>query len=260
MRQATWCVAALAAFGATAGPVREAEAAPFVNRPMTLSRSDWALDFGLGIGHRDEPTDDTGFGLNLEIAAGLTSFLQLGVRTGIRFGSDGRVTGADYYGRTHETETYNTGGDTLANPEISLKYAIVDTSIAHLGIDARLYLPTDGDSKVGVMFGVPVGIHLGGVALLNTGIYIPIVFTDPVQNVISFPFHLWFQANDRVFLGPLTGVRIVNPGGNAQVPLGFAFGYSISYDADIKTWLLFPNVSDDGANRFGVGVGLQIRF
>lgn len=261
MRQATWCVAALAAVGATAGPVREAMAAPFVNRPMTLSRSDWALDFGLGIGHRETPTtDDTGLGLNLEIAAGLTSFIQLGIRTGFRFGSDGRATGADWYGRTHETEHHNVGAETVANPEISLKWAIVDTSVAHLGVDTRLYLPIEDGTRVGVMFGVPVGIHIGGVALLNTGIYIPIMFTDPVRNVISFPLHLWFQANDRLFLGPLTGVRIYNPGGDAQVPLGFALGYGISYDADIKTWLLFPNVSDDGAKRFGVGVGLQVRF
>lgn len=254
-----WAVALVVLAAATGGSAREATAAPFVNRPMTLSRSDWALDLGLGIGHLDLPGGDvTGLGLNLGVATGLTSFIQLGLRTGFRFGSDGRITNADRYGRTHETEHYGVGASTMANPEVSLKWALVDTSVVHLGVDGRLYLPIEDGTRVGIMVAVPVGLHLGNVARLDTGIYIPMIFYDDVQTVISFPFHLWFQANDDLYLGPLTGIRINNPGGTS-VPLGLALGYSISYDADVKTWLLFPNVSGNTSN-LGFGVGIQVRF
>src|SRR4051794_24634200 len=93
---------------ALALPSAPALAAPWVHRPITLPRSDWAIDLGLGIGHLDEP-DATGLGLNLEASAGVTSFVQLGIRTGLRFGRDGRATQADVYGRTFETETYGYG-------------------------------------------------------------------------------------------------------------------------------------------------------
>ena len=60
---------------------------------------------------------------------------------------------------------------------------------------------------------------------------------------------------------PLTGVRINNPGGHTTVPLGFGIGYAASYDVDIRTWILFPDVKGDGsAKSFGAGVGLQVRF
>src|SRR5438876_5476978 len=116
-----------------------ASAAPFVNRPLTLSRSEWALDFGLGLNHVRANPDYTGFGLNFEVAAGITSFVQLGVRTGVRIGREGRASQADYFGRPFETETYGTWHDTVADPEISLRWALVH-STAELGLEWRLYL------------------------------------------------------------------------------------------------------------------------
>jgi hypothetical protein len=59
-----------------------AEAAPFIQRPLTLSRSDWSLDLGLGLHHirAGNPDNDiTGFGLNLEAMVGITSFVQASV-------------------------------------------------------------------------------------------------------------------------------------------------------------------------------------
>ena len=51
-----------------------AEAAPFVSRPLTLSRSDWSLDLGLGLHHiryGNPENNYTGFGMNLEAAVGM---------------------------------------------------------------------------------------------------------------------------------------------------------------------------------------------
>ena len=96
-----------------------AQAEPFVHRDLTLPGGVWAIDLGLGVGHVDRPApveDITGLGFNLEVKGGLTPRLQLGLRTGIRVGIDGRTTQADRYGRTFETETYDTGAGHRRQP------------------------------------------------------------------------------------------------------------------------------------------------
>jgi hypothetical protein len=233
-----------------------AEAAPFVNRPLTLSRSDFALDLGLGMHHLRTP-DVTGFGINLELQVGLTSFLQLGVRSGLRISRDGRATQADSFGRMFETETYDVGGDTMANPEISLRWALVHTAV-ELGLEGRLYLPVEDGTDVGIMVAVPLILHVGGSARLDTGLYVPIIFSDPTRTTVSIPLRLWFQATNQLYLGPLMAVRFHDPGGTS-IPLGFGLGFSASYDVDLKTWLLFDNVKSNAKN-FGAGGGIQVRF
>jgi hypothetical protein len=239
------------------GATKGAQAAGYVHRGLTLGRSDWSLDFGLGVGHHPH---DTGAGLNFELAAGLTSFLQLGIRSGLRIDDSGRRTQADYFGRTFETETYGTDHDVLANPEISLKWEFLHGT-ADMGLDTRVYLPIEDGTRFGVMVAVPLALHIGRSVRLDTGIYVPILFYDPAVTTISFPLHLWIQADDRLYLGPLTGVVIHNPGGHTSVPFGFGIGLGLSYDVDLKMWLLFPDVSGSGgAKSFGAGIGLQVRF
>jgi hypothetical protein len=237
-----------------------AEAAPFINRPLTLSRSDWSLDMGLGLHHIRNPDPDndyTGFGLNLELAVGITSSLQLGVRTGIRIGDEGRASQADQFGRMFDFETFGTDHHTVANPEISLTWALVESTV-ELGLQSRLYLPTERGTDVGIMLAVPMQIHLGSSARLDTGLFVPIIFRDPTFTEVSLPFHLWFQASHQTWLGPLIGVRWPNHG-DTVVPLGFGLGYSASYDVDLKTWLMFDDINQD-AKDFGAGGGLEVRF
>jgi hypothetical protein len=237
-----------------------AGAAEFVHRPLTLPRSDWALDLGLGLHHIrfENPNQNyTGFGLNLEAQVGITSALQLGVRTGIRIGDEGRASQADNFGRMFDFETYGTDGHTVANPEIALTWALVHSAV-ELGLQGRLYLPTEDGTKVGIMLAVPVNIHLGDSARLDTGLFVPIIFTDPNYTVVSLPFHLWFQASHQTYLGPMVGFRFPNHGPTV-VPLGFGLGYSASYDVDLKTWLMFDDINQD-AKDFGAGGGLEIRF
>jgi hypothetical protein len=245
----------------SAGLAAPAEASPYVYRPITLSRSEWALDVGLGIGHLRGPDDATGLGLNLEVAAGITSFVQLGVRTGLRFGRDGRATRADSYGRTFETETYGVGHDDVANPELAIKWALLHGA-AEIALDTRLYLPVEDGTSVGIMIGLPIALHIGGTARLDTGIFVPIIFTDETQTVISFPLHLWIQASNQVVIGPITGIKIVNgAGSHTEVPLGVALGFAAAYNMDLRTWLLFPDVRGSGSARnFGLGFGLEVRF
>jgi hypothetical protein len=252
--------AALAALAAQPRP----QAASFVERPLVLPRSQWALDTGLGIGHLDLPApagDITGLGLNLELRGGVSDAVQLGVRTGFRLGDDGRATEADRFGRTFETETYGTGADTVANPEVSLRLAVVRTDAVALGLEGRLYVPIADGSKIGTMIALPLHFHLGERARLESGVYVPIIFTDPRTSVVSFPFHLWLQATDSLALGPISGVRLHYPGGSTSVPLGAGLNYAVSPESDLRAWLLFPNVKGSGStDYFGAGVGLELRF
>jgi hypothetical protein len=248
---------------ATMAASPRAQAEPFVHRDQVLPTGVWAVDLGLGIGHADRPEplgDVTGLGFNLELKGGLAPRLQLGFRTGIRLGEEGKYTQADRYGRTFETETYGTDGDTVANPELSLRYAVVDSPTLDLALDGRVYLPIESGTKAGIMLALPVAFHLSPSVRFDTGIYVPILFYDPVQSVISFPFHLWLQA-DRLAVGPMTGVQIHNPGGAVSVPLGVALNYALSSDADLRTWLLFPNIKGSGGGKnFGAGLGIEARF
>ena len=242
----------------------DASGQPFVHQPITLPSSQWEIGLGLGIGHEDLPApleDITGLGLNFELKGGLTSSLQLGLRTGIRLGSEGRLTQADRFGRAFETETYGTGVDSFANPEISLRQALLRTEDVGLALEGRLYLPLEDGTELGIMVALPLHLHLSDNTRFDSGIYVPIFFTDPATRVISFPFHLWFQANDGVALGVLTGVRLYRPGGGNTVPLGFGVNYAISDDTDLRAWFLFPNVKGTDATKdFGLGLAFQVRL
>jgi hypothetical protein len=253
--------AGLALLALLAAPA--AARADYVDRPITLPSGQWALGVGLGIGHdeRPEPLDDiTGFGVNLELKGGLTPGLQVGLRTGLRLGSEGRLTQADNYGRTFETETYGVGIDDIANPELSLRAALFRGDLVALALEGRLYLPIEDGTELGIMIALPLHIHLGHAARLDSGLYVPIIFTDPRISVISVPFHVWFQASPDLAVGVLTGVRRYRPGGGTSVPLGVGLNYELSGATDLRTWLLFPNVRGGGTEDFGGGVALELRF
>jgi hypothetical protein len=259
-------VALVATALAVALPAARAQAAAeWIYRPLTLPRGDIALDLGLGYGHEPAgPTDASGsidgFGMNLEIAAGVTHDLELGFRTGVRFDDGGQATQADRYGRPFETETYGTLTDRVANPELRLRWTFARGANVHLGLGARAYLPIEAGSRFGVMFEVPLSLRAGSVRI-DTGLYVPILFYDPTRTVVSIPVHLWIQASPSFWLGPLTGVRIDNPGNHDAVPFGFGFGWALNRPIDLRTWFLFPDLNHDAAARtFGAGLALEIRF
>jgi hypothetical protein len=252
------------AFVLVAGGAARAQAAEWIFRSITLPRGEVALDLGLGLGHGDDGNGNSisGFGMNLEIAAGVTHDLELGLRTGVRFDVGGEDTQADRYGRPFETETYGTGHDHVANPEFHMRWAVARGTAAQLGIEVRAFLPVESGSRFGLMFGLPIALRAGAVRV-DTGLYVPIIFTDPdTTTIVSVPIHVWIQVSSTLWLGPLFGIRVVNQGGtHDEYPLGFGLGTALRHDMDLRTWFLFPNLNGDAAARqFGAGVALQIRF
>jgi hypothetical protein len=264
-------IGALFALGALVS-TRPLSAAPeWVDRPITLPRLVFAGDVGIGVAHlRDETNirgvpllrNETGAGLNLEAALGITSSVELGLRTGVRFGGYGRALGADAFGRTLFTETYGTNGDTLANPELRVRWAAYSGRVVEVGLDGRVYLPVEQFSRAGVMAGVPLAFHFG-ILRIDTGLYVPIIFSEPIGTVISVPVDLWFQVSHRLWLGPMLGFRHIDRGGLAGPPnnllLGFGLGYQVAAAVDLKWMLLIPNANADD-RVVGGGFGLQFRI
>jgi hypothetical protein len=240
--------------------VRPASAHSWGSRGLTLPGSTFELGLGLGIGHLDV-ADYTGLGINLELGYGLTSALELRFRTGLRLGENGRVTDADYYGRPFYTETYFLGNDTVANPQLGLRFVLVRGGSLDLGLDAHVIFPLDDDSEFGLLLGVPLALRLGDRLRVDTGLFLPILLADPETRVdISIPVHIWIKVNPSTVLGPMTGVYFYD-GGGRSVPFGVGVGTSIAYDAEVRFWLLFPDIRDDSQRKnFGLGVGLYVLF
>jgi hypothetical protein len=255
----------LVAAGAVAGVFSASIAAaepPWVDRHIVLEEHEWAFNLGLGIGHdNDPPVYPTGAGLNFEAAVSPVDRLEIGVRTGLRIGDDGRATQADAYGRLFDRPTFGTNQDVGANPEIRVRGALLRGDVVEIGIEGRMFLPAEQYSEFGVMFGVPFLFHLGGVARIDTGVFVPVVFYNPIDAWISAPVDVWFQCTRHLWLGPMTGIDFHTPTNHADIPLGFGLGYQFVRTVDLKTQFLFPAINDtEGAKTFGFGVGVEFRI
>jgi hypothetical protein len=236
-------------------------APPWVSRGTNLPRYVWAFDPGFGIHYSDYGYDSRlGGGLNLEAAVGVLPELEIGLRTGVRFGNGGRVLRADEDGRLFDRQTFGTDHDNVANPELRLRGRVIHGSIAELALEGRVYLPIEDNSRFGMMFGVPLLFHLGRVRL-DTGLYIPILLRDRTETAVSIPVDVWIQATPRFWLGPMSGVRLYNPSGSTDVSLGFGIGYQFTRAFDLKSMIIFPGINHNaGARNLGAGIGVQLRI
>jgi hypothetical protein len=234
-------------------------AAPWNYRGLTLPRHDIAVDFGMGYGHEQVGPD--GLGMNLEIRAGVAHDFELGFRMGFRLDDGGQITQADRYGRPFDTETFGTEHDRVANPEIRLRWSMARSYAAELGLQLSFYLPIEAGSRFGFMFGLPIALRAGPIRF-DTGLYVPIIFYDQTQTIVSIPLHIWIQPTRDFWLGPILGMTVVNRNGSdTQYPLGFGMGWQLNRIVDLRTWFLFPDISRDAAARWwGIGVALEVRF
>ena len=101
--------------------------------------------------------------MNLELAVGVSPELELGVRTGLRFTPTARrpaPIGTRVRSRPRRALS-PTGFESVANPELSLRWAVAQGSIVKLGLEARAFLPIERNTHFGVMFGLPLGCESG---------------------------------------------------------------------------------------------------
>ena len=53
--------------------------------------------------------------------------------------------------------------ETLANPEIWMRWSVARGQVAELGLEARAFLPIEAGTRFGVMFAAPLRLRLGAV-------------------------------------------------------------------------------------------------
>ena len=247
-----------AALAATAYSADAAAAPPWVERHLTLPSGNFAFDVGLGV--TNHSVDPVAAGMNLEMGVGLTSHIELGVRTGLRFGNGvERNAQADFYGRLYDLQTIDEGNGVLANPEVRLRGAVVRGEVGEVALEGRAILPFDPGTPVGLQFGVPIALHLGDRVRFDTGVYVDLEvgLHGGTDTAVSLPFDLWIQATPRFWIGPVTDVAFDH--GDATGLIGMGLGYEITHAVDFKAMALFP-VPEHDVIFFGAGAGVQIRI
>ena len=170
-------------------------------------------------------------GINLEMAVGLTDRVELGVRTGLRFG-DGpdRALEPDNYGRLFDRQYFDGGNDVRRQPGAARALApSLRGPVAELGLEGGSSSRRDRH-RAGLEPGVPIALHLGDSVRLDTGVWMPILFAEPAARHLV-PLDIWIQVSPRVWLGPMTGLpggRIGDRATETLVSMGFGLGYQIA--------------------------------
>ncbi len=241
-------------------------APPWVERPITLPRHDVSFDVGFGLlstAPPDPATRRTGPGLDFELGVGITQHLELGVRAGVRLGEQGTDLHGDEAGRIFDRQTFDGQYQRWANPEVRLRGSLLHGRVAELALEGRLVLPFSG--HLGALFGMPLAFHAGNSVRVDTGVFVPVIFDEPTFTGFNVPVDVWIQATRTLFLGPMTGVRIVDFGrqdrSRTDVSLGFGLGVALDRAIDLKTMGLFPRINGEGGARtFEAGIAFQFRI
>jgi len=249
---------AAVATGVSLVPRAALAAAPWVERNITEPQGQWAFDVGLGVGHTP---DFSSAGLNGEVSYGITSRVEIGVRTGLRLSDDrGRGIEPDLYGRLFDRQYFDGDGGILANPELRVRGALLRGPV-ELGLEGRFIVPLE-TNEAGLEAGMPLAVHLGDQVRLDTGLWLPIVIGDAAPVGLSVPFDLWIQASPLLWLGPMAGIAVAHlgdPTAATSVSMGFGLGYQIRRNIDFKAMFLFRDINVQ-AGDFGLGAGVQIRI
>ena len=133
--------------------------------------------------------------MNLEIAGGVTHDLELGFRTGFRLDDDGQATQADSYGRPFDTETYGTGNDRVANPELRLRWSVArGYARRSSGSSCARTCRSRANSRFGLMFGLPIVAARRAGALRHGPLRPGPLLPTRRRTIVSVPLHLWIQA------------------------------------------------------------------
>jgi hypothetical protein len=244
-----------AAVAATALAGDAAAAPPWVERGLTLPSGDWAFD----IGAASVLSTPANAGMNLEMGVGLTSRIELGLRTGLRFGDAiARGEHPDGYARLFDMQTFDLGNEAVANPEVRLRGELVRGEVGEVALEGRVVLPFEPGTDVGLLFGVPIALHLGDRVRLDTGGYVATVAGRRAPVDLSIPLDVWIQITQRFWLGPVSDF-VLDTNGNTGALIGFGLGYQITHAIDFKAWAVSP-IPDPDFRSVAVAAGLQFRI
>lgn len=281
-----WVLGAMTALSLPMAARDAAAEGAFVDAPLALPPLKFSADAGIGFGtyqtYALDPNNPTappvlqggtrvGWGTNLEAAVGLPVVGELGLRIGARFGSDGVAAGsgvgADHFARLFDPVVTEPGGDSVTNPEVRLRGALLALKVLELGLESRFVIPTANGAVFAVTPGIPLRVHVPGFLRVDTGVWVPIAFFQTTAYTVDIPAQAYFQVGD-AFFGPLTGIRYNVPNvpgasNTVDVPLGLGGGYTLlGGRLDLKAQLRTERINDGAwASQYlggGFGVGLRL--
>ncbi len=180
----------------------------FSRRPLTLTRSTLRLDAELAIAHFETSflgvtASSNSVGLGLGAGFGITEDLEVGATVlPLTLSPDFKYNAPSVYG------TY--------------RFLRGDVEVG-----ARLALTLPIDRDFGVNVGVPVLLHLGDTARLDTGAFVDLVFSDPLGKQLSIPVAFTASINPNLFVGARTGFLFPNFD-SFGMPLGVYVGYTLA--------------------------------
>jgi hypothetical protein len=250
--------------GTFAAPAASADQ-PFVDAPLTLPPIHFSGDVGMGFGTYQEANGGSrvGAGSSLALAMGLPFLGEIGARFGYRFGNDGIAADADHFARLFDPIISEPGAQNFANPELYLRGSLVDVNVFALGLETRFIIPSDPNSVFAMTPGVPIRVHIPGFMRIDTGLWLPIAFTQNASYYLDIPAQAFFQIGD-AFVGPLTGIRFDNLSGpgsvTVEVPLGVGGGYTIGGVLDLKAQLRTEHINSSAWAAEGLGGSVGVGF
>jgi len=211
---------------------------------------------------------NAGTGMNAEAAVGLGRGFEAAVRVGARLDDVGRGLRADEVARGYETETFGTGINALANPELRLRWRAVRWQWLEAGLDERFVLPTGPDPNVTEVFGIWMSAHAPGRARADVGVDGALTwqsFSTGTQVIpaLGVPIRLLFSVTRGLFAGAVVTSRYDAAtrytASYLRTTAGAVAGYRRgACDLTLGAYLL--DVVNDGIDRQGLGLGLSCRF
>jgi hypothetical protein len=239
---------------------------------LALLRARVAAGFGAAGLVRPGPGGSTlfnaGTGINADAALGVGHGLELGARLGARLDDYGRGLRADEVARGFETETFGTGVNRFANPELRLRWRAARRRWLEAGLDERLVLPTGPDPNVSEVFGAWISAHAPGVARADVGVDGALTWQrfDTGTRVIpalGVPIRLWLNVTRGLFVGGVATSRYDAPtpytSSHLRTTLGAVGGYRFGL-CDLMLGAYLIDVVNDGVDRSGLGLSLSCRI
>ena len=219
---------------------------PFAQRPLTLPAMTLAPEIGFEVTH----VSLGGFG----------SFNSVGMPIGVRFGIlDDLEVGATVLPLELSPDF------AYGNPEVQATYRFVKGNVE---VGARLrsvFSFKTGDSGVGLEPGLPILVHIGEAARLDTGVFVQMSF-GPANGFIGaggrttigmkIPLQFIYDVIPELHIGATTGLSIADfgsAGNSLYIPLGFVAGYAIGNEKgpfiDIDPYFRFPIFAVPGSSH-----------
>lgn len=217
---------------------------PFAQRPLTLPRMTLAPEVSFDVAHVAFGGQRSATGVGMEIGAhfGILDDLEVGaVVLPLEFSPDFA------YG----------------NPRLEATFRFLKGTV-EMGARLRtIFGLHSGNTGVILEPGLPILIHIGEAARIDTGVFVPMAFSTspgdlPVSSSttigLNIPFQFIYDVIPELHIGANTGLGIydfAHAGDEIYIPLGFVAGYAIGNEkgplVDIDPYFKFPYFAIPGA-------------